>query len=92
MFIMFNMHACVCTCVCAYVCVHVHVHGSALTHPPTHPQQGTPKIRNDAISLEQIEVFGLVHQWWVGGWMGGWVGYWVKTCEITKNWILFEDL
>ena len=64
MFIMFNMHACVCTHACACVHVHAcaHVHGGCPrpnppipTHPP--PRGGTPQISKNAIRLEQIEIF-----------------------------------
>ena len=46
MFIMFNMHACVCAraCVCVRACAHTHVHGGC-PHPtpplPTHPSNPT---------------------------------------------------
>ena len=48
MFIMFNMHACVCARVCTCICVHAHMYGGCPhpmpplpTHPPT-PQRGYP--------------------------------------------------
>ena len=88
MFIMFNMHACVCARACACTCMGgaptpTHPH----THPPTH-QGGTPQISKNAIKLERIEIFQfrlkIWNLWtiphpWVGvflggGWMGGLVG------------------
>ena len=87
MFIMFNMHACV--CVCMRACAHMHVgclHPTPppLTHPPT-PQGGTPQISKITIRIERIEVFRfhlkiwnlwrLPHPWVdVFWWLGGWVG------------------
>ena len=56
-FIMFNMHA----CVCAHVCMCMHVHAHACMHggcphptlpPPTHPPGGYPQISKNAIRLE----------------------------------------
>ena len=70
MFIMFNMHACVCTraCACVRVRVHVHMRGGCPhpppppppTHPPTHPptQGGVPpQISKNVIRLERIKIF-----------------------------------
>ena len=60
MFIMFNMHACVCARVCA--CVSVHVCGGyphPTPPPPTHPPpRGVlPQISKNAIRLERIKIF-----------------------------------
>ena len=72
MFIMFNMHACVCAiaCACMHVCAHAHVRGGTPTqphphptppppiHPPTHPPGGVPpQISKNMIRLERIEIF-----------------------------------
>ena len=68
MFIMFNMHACVCARACVCVCVRVCMCTCARawgvpppnptpTHPPTHPQGGAPQISKNAIRLERIKIF-----------------------------------
>ena len=93
MFIMFNMHVCVCACVC--VCVHVCVHGTPPTHPyppsppSTHlppPGGWIPGISKNLITLALIKIFQFClkiwNLWkishpWVGVWFGGWVGGWV---------------
>ena len=71
MFIMFNMHACVCAraCVCVRTCVggtptqpysHPPTHPTLppSTHPPTHPPGGVPpQISKNVIRLERIKIF-----------------------------------
>ena len=43
MFIMFNMHACVCACACTCACAcWMPPPNPTPTHPPTHPQGATP--------------------------------------------------
>ena len=54
MFIMFNMHACVCTCAHAWGCPHPTP--PPPTHPPT-PRGVPPQISKNAIRLERIEIF-----------------------------------
>ena len=83
MFIMFNMHACVCACM--RTCVGdtpTQLH----THPPTPPRGVTPQISKYVIILERIEIFRFClkiwNLWriphpWVGVYFGGWVGGWV---------------
>ena len=72
MFIMFNMHACVCAHACTCVCVHAraHVRGGCLhptpsppTHPPT-PPGGYPQISKNAIRLERIKIFRFCLKIW----------------------------
>ena len=87
---------------CACMRVHVHVcRGHPLTnphpHPPTtHPPEGrTPRISQNSITLELIEIFQfrlkiwnlwrLPHHGWVYGLVGGWVGWWVGSGQNTKN-------
>ena len=64
MFIMFNMHACVCACAC--VCLHAcacvwgaRVWGVPPPNPtPTQlPTRGYPQISKNEIRLERIEIF-----------------------------------
>ena len=64
MFIMFNMHACVCACVraCMQVCMCTCVGGAHTQphpHPSTHPtpRGGTTQISKNTIRLERIEIF-----------------------------------
>ena len=90
-----HMHACACVCTCV---------GGTLSPPPstsTHPHPpswGTPRISQNSIALELIEIFQfhlkiwnlwrLPHPWvgvWFGGWVGGWVGWWVGSGQNTKN-------
>ena len=78
------VHACTCMCMC--------VRGTlsppppTSTHPPP-PRGGTPRINQNSIALELIEIFQfrlkiwnlwrLPHPWvgvWFSGWVGGWVG------------------
>ena len=79
MFIMFNMHACVCTHVCACVCgcVHAHVCGRC-----PHPPGGIPaQISKNAIRLgtnqdisipfKDLESVSGVSFWWMDGWVSG---------------------
>ena len=90
MFIMFNMHA----CVCVHLRTCAHMHGGCPhptpppTHQPTHPPGGVPpQISKNTIRLERIEIFRfrlkirnlwrIPHPWvdvLFGGWVGGWVG------------------
>ena len=48
---------------CAHVCMHMHMHvcrGNPLTtaiHPTSTPQGGTPRISQNSIALELIEIF-----------------------------------
>ena len=86
-FIMFNMHACVCAHACTCMCAHVHgrcPHPTPPppTHPPT-PQGGTPQISKNAIRLERIQdisipfkdLESLENSPPMGGvFFGGWVG------------------
>ena len=50
-------------CACACMRVHVHVCGGTLSptptpiHPPTHSPGGTPRISQNSIALELIEIF-----------------------------------
>ena len=90
MFIMFNMHACMCAhaCACVRARARVHVRGGC-PHPPTHPptRGGTPpQISKNAIRLERIKIFRFRLKIWnlwriphllVGVFLGGWVGGWV---------------
>ena len=90
MFIMFNMHACVCARAAVCVRVRAHVRGGR-PHPtppaPTHPPGGGPReISKNAIRLERIKIFRfrlkIWNLWriphpWVGVFFGGWVGGWV---------------
>ena len=91
-----RMHACTCMCTCM---------GGTLSPPPTHIHPpapplrgGTPRINQNSIALELIEIFQfhlkiwnlwrLPHPWvgvWFGGWVGGWVGWWVGSGQNTKN-------
>ena len=84
MFIMFNMHACVCARVCACMCTHLW--GVPKPNPTPTPQGGTPQISKNAIRLERFEIFRfrlkIWNLWriphpWVGVFFGGWVGGWV---------------
>ena len=90
MFIMFNMHACVCaracTCVRARACPHVRGGCPHPTPPLPTPQGGAPQISKNAIRLERIKIFRfrlkIWNLWriphpWVGVFFGGWVGGWV---------------
>ena len=90
MFIMFNMHACVCAR--AYACVRAraraHVHGGCPhptppppTHPPT-PQGVPPQISKNAIRLERIEIFRFRFKIWnlwriPHPWVGVFFGGWM---------------
>ena len=59
-FIMFNMHACMCAHACMCMCMCAYVGGAPTQpHPPTHPPpRGVPlQISKNAIRLEQIEIF-----------------------------------
>ena len=80
MFIMFNMHA----CVCAHACMHVHMR-TYVRGAPTQPPGGVPsQISKNAIRLERIKIFRfrlkIWNLWriphpWVGDFLvGGWVG------------------
>ena len=84
-----HMHVRACACVCTYV-------GGTLSPPPT------PRINQNSIALELIEIFQfrlkIWNLWrlphpWVGGcmvwWVGGWVYGWgqVKTLKILKFWL-----
>ena len=88
MFIMFNMHACVCAraCMCVCMCAHVYVREGCPhpihPHPPT-PRGVPPQISKNAIRLEQIEIFRFrLKIWnlcriphpWVAVLFGGWMG------------------
>ena len=100
------MHVYGCMCECMQVCVHGSMHVTPPTHPypphpntPTHhPQDGTPRISQNWITLELIKIiqfclkiwnlWRILHPWvgvWLGGWVGGWVGWWVVSGQITKN-------
>ena len=83
MFIMFNMHACVCARMWGVPPLNP---TPTPTHPPTHPG-GTPQISKNAIRLERIKIFQFRLKIWnlwriphpyvgvfFGGWVGGWVG------------------
>ena len=98
MFIMFNMHACVCARACA--CMHAHVRGGCphpTPPPPTHPPGGVPpQISKNAIKLEQIKIFQfrlkIWNLWriphpWVGVFflVGGWVDGWVSGSKDVKS-------
>ena len=82
----------------SYMCVHAcaHVWGTLspppiLIHPPPHPPGwGTPKISQNSIALELIEIFQFCLKIYdllrhphpcVGGWMGQWVG----SGQMTNN-------
>ena len=76
MFIMFNMHACVCARAWG-------VPPPTPTHPPG---EVPPHISKNAIRLERIKIFRfrlkILNLWriphpWVGVFFGGWVGGWV---------------
>ena len=90
MFIMFNMHACVCMCVHVRACVHMRggcdkTHPTPL-HPPTHPQGGTPPNwvktfdktwTNQDISIPFEDLESVENSPPMGGCfglVGGWVG------------------
>ena len=100
--------ACACMCVHACVCVCMCVGGTLSPPPPpsTHPftPRGTPRITQNSIALELIEIFQfrlkiwnlwrLPHPWvgvWLGGWVGGWVGWWVGSGQNSKNCWLNQD-
>ena len=82
-----HTHMCMCVHVCMCMCVHM-CGGHPLTtpdpHPPTPaPPGGTPRISQNSIALELIEIFQFClkiwNLWrlphlWVGVWFGGWVG------------------
>ena len=86
-------YMCAHACACMHACMCAHVWGGhPLTtphpHPPTpHPSGGTPRISQNSIALELIDIFQfrlkiwnlwrLPHPWvgvWFGGWVGGWMG------------------
>ena len=88
MFIMFNIHACVCACMHVRTCMGVPPPNPTSTHPP--PRGVPSQISKNAIRLEQIDIFwfrfkiwnlwrlshhGWVFFWLMGGWMGGLVGW-----------------
>ena len=55
-------YACACTCTCVHMCVYAHGWGAPShhpqLHPPTpHPLGGTPRIIQNSIALELIEIF-----------------------------------
>ena len=84
MFIMFNVHACVCAHACMRVhmctCVGVSPSNPTPNQSPTHPQGSTPQISKNVVRLEQIEIFRfrlkIWNLWriphpWVGGFLVG---------------------
>ena len=90
MFIMFNMHACVCAraCVRACACACARAWGvpppnPTPTHPPTHPPGGVPpQISKNAIRLERIKIFRFRLKIWnlwriPHPWVGVFFGGWV---------------
>ena len=65
-------------CMCMHVCMHM-CEGHPLTtpthiHPPPHPPGGTPRISQNSIALEVIEIFQFPTHGWVDGWVGGLMG------------------
>ena len=79
----FPMMSYACACACMIMCV-----GGTLSplltliHPPP-PPRGTPRISQNSIALELIEIFQfclkILNLWrlphsWVGEYLGGWVG------------------
>ena len=99
MFIMFNMHACVCARAYACVRARAHVRGGCphpTPPPPTHPPGGVPpQISKNAIKLERIKIFQfrlkIWNLWriphaWVGVFLvGGWVDGWVSGSKDVKS-------
>ena len=94
-----HMHVCVRACIRMCMCVRgtLSPPPPTSTHPPT-PRGGTPRINQNSIALELIEIFQfrlkiwnlwrLLHPWvgvWFSGWVGGWVGWWVGSGQNTKN-------
>ena len=90
MFIMFNMHACVCArvCVCVRARARADVRGGAPTQPhpqpPSHPPpRGVPlQISKNAIKLERIKIFRFRLKIWnlwriPHPWVGVFFGGWV---------------
>ena len=76
---------------CACTCVHAHAWGTPQTpwQSPTHPHPpkgGTPRISQNSIALELIEIFQFCLKIWnlwrlPHPWVGGWVG----SGQNTKN-------
>ena len=60
-------HTCMCMHACMYVCMCVggtpHHSPPTSTHPPT-PQRGTPRISQNSIALELIEIFQFCLKIW----------------------------
>ena len=94
-----HMHVCMCSRACMHACACACVWGAPShhlptpIHPPPPPGGWTPRISQNSIALELIEIFQfrlkIWNLWrlphtWVGVWFGGWVDGWdqVKTLKI----------